>query len=297
VLRHGLKVRSHAGFFGVGDEAGASAQPELQLSNSLESTLPSGINPSGINPSGINLEVETSYLREKNDYFIRATLYIDGKDVVFDGPPIHRTGVLHVILRAFNASGGTLPGGIDQTRRIDLNEEGYQRAQKYGLIYTTLLPAPKPGPYQIRAACQDKATGKIGTGGDFVSIPQTKGSGLRLSGIVFQHALGTDDHVVPASGPSVYSAGQSARFAFRIASSGPKPKLEELEMRTRLFRDGVEVWHSAAMPVEAADQFIKGSLDVPKGLDPGNYMVRVDIGDKARPDTASAWQWAKLTLR
>ena len=294
VLRPGLKVRSHAGFFGIGDEVRtAAAGPELQLSQSLESPF---------RTSDINLDVETSYVAEKNDYFIRATLYIDGKDVVFSGPPVHRTGLVRVILRAFNAKGATLPGGIDQMRRIDINEEGYERLQKYGLIYTTLLPVAKPGPYQVRAACQDVATGRIGTGADFVSLPQTKGSGLRLSGIVFQHSLGTDDHVVPAFAPSVYSAGQSARFAVQIISGGPKPKPEELEMRTRLFRDGVEVWGSAAIPVESdatktASLFARGALEIPKGLDPGKYIVRVDIGDKGQPDTVAAWQWAKLTLR
>jgi hypothetical protein len=206
-----------------------------------------------------------------------------------------------VILRAFNANGDTVEGGIDQMRRIDLNEEGYERALKYGLIYTTLLAVSKPGPYQVRAACRDEATGRIGTAGDFVSIPKPKGNGLRLSGIVFQHALGTDDHVVPAARPSVYSAGQTARFAFQIASGGPQPKAERLVMRTRLFRDGVQVWESAAMPVEtdakkAASFFARGSFEVPQGLDPGKYMVRVDISDKALPDTVSAWQWAKLTV-
>ena len=294
VLRPGLAVRSHAGFFGVADEERpAAARPELQLMKSLESPF---------QLSDIRMEVETSYLNAKKDYFIRATLYIDGNDVVFSGQPIHRTGVLHVILRAFNATGGTLEGGIDQMRRIDLNEDGYERAQKYGLIYTTLLPVTKPGPYQVRAACRDVATGKVGTGGDFVSIPKPKGNGLRLAGIVFQHALGTDDHVVPAAGPSVYAAGQSARFAFQIASRGPQPRAERLAMRTLLFRDGVEVWEGAAMPVEtdvkkAANFFATGSLEVPKGLDPGKYMLRVDLIDKAQPDTVRAWQWARLTVQ
>jgi len=293
VLRPGLKVRSHTGFFGIGDEESIAARPELQLSKALDSPF---------RTADINLEVETSYVSAKKDYFIRATLYIDGKDVVFSGPPVHRTGLVHVVLRAFNANGGTLQGGIDQMRRIDVNEDGYERAQKFGLIYTTLLPVAKPGPYEVRAACQDKATGKVGTAADFVSIPQPKGEGLRMSGIIFQHALGTDDHVVPAMGPSAYAAGQSARFAFQITSLGPKPKVEQLEIRTRLFRDGVEVWQSAAMPLvtdatKTAGLFARGSLDVPKGLDPGNYMVRVDIGDKTQPDTVSAWQWAKLTLR
>jgi hypothetical protein len=59
--------------------------------------------------------------------------------------------------------------------------------------------------------------------------------------------------------------------------------------RARLFRDGVEVWKSAAMPVETAafktaGLFARRWLDIPKNLAPGNYMVREDIGDKAQPD-------------
>jgi hypothetical protein len=73
-------------------------------------------------------------------------------------------------------------------------------------------------------------------------------------------------------------------------------------MRTRLFRDGIEVWESAAMPVETdaknkASFFARGAIEVPNGLDPGNYMVRVDITDKAQPNPVSAWQWAKLTVQ
>ena len=292
VLRPGVKVRSHGGFFGVGDqERPEAAGPELQLLRSVDSPFQS---------SDINLEVEASYLSAKKDYFIRATLYIDGRDVFFEGPPIHRAGVLHVILRAFNAAGGTLEGGIDQMRRIDLNEEGYERAQKYGLIYTTLLAVPKPGPYQVRAACRDEATGKIGSGGDFVSIPKPKGTGMRLSGIVFQHALGTDDHVVPAARPSVYEPGQSAAFAFQIVSGRPQVRADRLVMRARFFRDGAEVWESAAMPIESdapkgASFFARGSLEVPK-VDPGKYMVRMDVSEKTLPDTVSAWQWARLTV-
>jgi hypothetical protein len=107
---------------------------------------------------------------------------------------------------------------------------------------------------------------------------------------------------VPAAGPSVYAAGQNVRFAFEIASGGPQPEADRLTMRTRLFRDGAQVWESAAMNVEtdakkAASFFASGSLQVPKGLDPGKYMLRLDISEKERPDIVSAWQWAKLTVQ
>jgi hypothetical protein len=294
VLRSGLTVRSHAGFFGIGDEdRSAESTPLAKLSRAIESPF---------QESDIHLDVDASYLIGKNDYYIRAAVYFDGKDVVFTGPPIHRAAVVRMVVRAFNANGASPQGGIDQTRRIDVDEDGYRRTLEYGLIYTTLLTVPKPGPHQVRVACMDDATGKMGTGSDFVPIPATKGSGLHLSGIAFQHDLGTDDHVVPAFRPGIYSAGQTAQFSFQIASSGPKPSIERLAMRTHLFRDGVDVWHSEATPVAAEavkseGYFAKGSLEVPKGLDPGKYLVRVDIADKDAPDAPAAWQWARLRVQ
>jgi VWFA-related protein len=294
VNRPGLTVRSHSGFYGIGDHEGtAPSGPELQLSTSLDSQF---------QESDIHLNVESTYLTGKNNYYIRATVYIDGKDVVFNGPPIHRTGVLHLTTQAFDVKGTLISGGIDQIRRVDLDEEGYRRALQYGLIYTTSLPVPKPGPYQIRVACMDEANSKVGTSGDLVNIPEPKGSGWRLSGIVFQHDLGTDDHIVPAAKSSVYSAGQVAKFEVQLASNGPKAKTEHLELRTRLYRDGVEVWKSTAMPVppdtsKMPSTFVTGSLEVPKNLTAGHYLVRVEVADRDAPDTASAWQWAKLRIQ
>ncbi|MDR3700377.1 MAG: VWA domain-containing protein [Candidatus Sulfopaludibacter sp.] len=278
MVKPGLSVRSHAGFFGVAGEApGASTGPELQLSQPLDSA------------TGIGLDVEAGYVAGKRE-FIRTTVYIDGNDVLFQGPPIHRTGVLHLMVRAFNANGGMLSGGIDQIRRIDLDEAGYERAQKYGLIYTALLPAPKPGSYRVRVACRDEATGKSGAGADFVSIPEMRGKGPRLSGIVFQHDLGTDNHILPATMPRVYAGGASVSFAVQITGA----PADGLQMRTRLYRNGAQVWESAPLPV--AGSAARGSFEVPRGLDPGRYMVRVEIAEKAA-DNAVAWQWAKLTLR
>lgn len=289
-LRPGLTVRSHTGFFGIGDEYHNSTPTMAAiLSKAMESPFPL---------SDIHLAAEAGYLTGKNSYFLRVTVYIDGHDVAFTGPPAHMTGSVHLLVRAFNANGEAAAGGIDDTRQIDVDESDYRRTLNYGLVYTTLLTVPKPGPYRVRVVCRDDDTGKIGTGSDFVNIPSTKSAGLRLSGILFQHDLGIDDQLVPASVPGVYSAGQTARFSFRISWNGTKPNMDRLDIRTRLYRDGAEVWHSMSEPV-AADpaNFARGSLQIPAGLDPGNYLLRVDLEDKDTPYRPAAWQWAKLRVR
>jgi hypothetical protein len=66
-----------------------------------------------------------------------------------------------------------------------LNEEGHDRAMKYGLVYFTFIPITKPGPYQIRAAILDQASGKIGTANEFLLIPKPAARGFLLSGSYF----------------------------------------------------------------------------------------------------------------
>jgi VWFA-related protein len=293
VRRPSLHVRSHQGFFGVADEeiAAASPRPELQLAAALESPFQS---------SGVRMEIDSGVLNaRKNDSFIRTAVVLNGRDLDLTGPAVHRTGVIHLIVRVFEVSGNRVPGGIDQALRIDLDEEGYERALKYGLIYTALLPAAKPGPYQVRAACRDEGNGKIGTAGDFVEVPRLE-KGLTLSGIVFQRSQGVADHVRPAIGPIDYAPGERAQFALQIINAPASP----LTIRTRLFRDGSEVYEGPAVPVvtgtstsTAARPLTRGAIDIPASLQPGDYMMRVEVEDRLPPaGHAMAWRWARLSV-
>jgi VWFA-related protein len=291
VRRSGLRVRSHQGFFGVADDdlAAASLRPELQLAAALESPF---------RPSGVSMEIQSGFLNaRKNDSFIRTAVILDGRDLAMSGPPLHRTGIIHLMVRAFAVSGDQIRGGINQTLRIDLNEEGYERALKYGLIYTALLPVAKPGPYQVRAACRDESTGKMGAASDFVVVPKLKG--LALSGIVFQHSLGVEDHVRPATGARSYAPGERAEFALQVINAPDAP----LIMRTRLFRDGSQVHEGPPQPVDAGSPKVAGrflthaAIAIPADLAPGDYLLRVDIEDQLPPPShARAWQWARLTV-
>ena len=290
VRRPGLHVRSHQGFFGVADEemAAAPLRPELQLATALESPFQS---------SGLRMEVQSGFLNvRKNVAAIRTTVVLDGRDLDLSGPPIHRTGVFHLVVRAFAVNGSQVPGGIDQALRIDLDPDGYERALKYGLIYAALIPVTKAGPYQVRAACRDENTGKVGTAGDFVVVPKLKG--MALSGIVFETSRAVYDHVRPAIGSSDYAPGERAQFAFEIIN----PTAGPLTMRTRLFRDGAQAYESPATPVamgerKAGHAFTSAVIEIPANLQPGDYLMRVEVEDQMSPPHQSkAWQWVRLRV-
>jgi hypothetical protein len=299
VLRAGLKVRTHSGFFGISDEDATRAEREQrpELIGALESPFQS---------QGLGVEVRAAFLNaKKNQSFLRTEVTIDGRTLKLTGPPQHLTGVIHLLARAFAVTGEQLVGGIDQHLRVDLNAEGYQRALKYGLVYTTLIEVPKPGPYQMRVACSDESTGKIGTASDFVDVPQIKGRYVVLSGLVFAGNRGDYDVVVPAMGPAYFAPGEKAAFAFQVlrapgaSSSGDRG----LTLRTRLFRDAEQIAETPAVPVvtdakkSASQFFTRGEIDIPAGLAPGEYLLRVDVENPTAKKPQLAWRWARLTVR
>ena len=297
VLKPGLKVRCHQGFFGLADEerAPVSTHPELQLAAALESPFQT---------SAVRLRVSGAFLNaRKNSSILRATVVIDGRDLEFSGPPINRSAVLHLLVRAYSVAGEALPGSFDQVLRVNVNEEGYERALKYGLIYTTLVPIDKPGPYQIRAACRDENNGKLGNASDFLIVPRIGGRRMVLSGIMFQNSAGKEDTVVPALAPLTHSPGQTVEFLFQVVNSpgAPALKTKSLTMKTRLFRDGVQISESASLPIDTDEKkpgsrfFSRGAIQLPSRLDPGEYFLRVEVVNPlAPPKSNTAWQWARL---
>jgi hypothetical protein len=149
-------------------------------------------------------------------------------------------------------------------------------------------------PQQIKFC---EGTGKIGTASDFVVVPALKG--LALSGIAFQRSLGVEDHVRPATGPRDYAPGERAEFALQIINAPVAP----LTIRTSLFRDGAQVYETAAKPIEARASktagrfFTHSAIDIPSSLEPGDYLMRVDVEDQLSPrHHARAWQWARLSI-
>ena len=73
-------------------------------------------------------------------------------------------------------------------------------------------------------------------------------------------------------------------------------------MRTRLFRDGAEVYESPAAPVamgtrKAGRAFTSAAIEIAANLQPGDYLMRVEVEDQLPPPRhAKAWQWVRLRV-
>jgi VWFA-related protein len=294
VTKAGLQVRARSGFFGISDEEGT--MPHVRAELTLESSLES---PFGV--SGIDLRLRSSFLSaRKNERLVRTSLWVNAHGLTLEGPVYNRSGIVHLLVRAFAVNGAQMEGGIDTFLRVSLNEEGYERAMKWGLVYSTVIPVPKPGPYQIRAAMLDQASGKIGAANQFLMISNTPARGFQLSGIMFPQMLSKEDDITPAFGPATFGPGQRVPFAFEMIGGADE---KSLQISTLLYRDGELVERSPARPLQLAGKSLHGSLFaksevvIPELAATGDYRLRVIVSESA-PGRAgrAASQWADLEI-
>lgn len=289
VTKPGLQVRARSGFYGVAEQPAAvpMERAELRLASSLESPFGS---------SAVDLHLRSSFLSARNnEWLATVSLWVDAHNLTLEGPVYNRSGIIHLLVRSFGVSGAELDGGIDKILRVSLNEEGFERAMKYGLVYSTTMVIKKPGPYQVRAALLDQASGRIGTASQFLAVPKTDKRRIALSGIVFPSMLSKEDDIIPASEATSFAPGQRVPFAFEIiGGAGAKDFLAT----TSLYRDGELVFKSDAQPVDTSKKtmhgsiFAKSEVSIPAGAPPGDYKMQLVVSGAAKV----ASQWADLTI-
>jgi VWFA-related protein len=279
VNKPGLLVRSRSGFLGVPEPEAIAPSPEAEpLTTALDSPFRS---------DDVGVDVKCSFLKAgRNLPSIRASMIVRAQDLTLEGPVYNRSAIIHLLIRAYGVNGADLDRSADKTLRVSLNEEGYQRALKFGLVYAIEIEVPKPGPYRVRVALRDESSGRVGTASQFLVVPSLNGRRLALSGLMFAGSYGTADDIVPAPAPIALLPGGSARFAFEVFGMGDTSR--KLQAQTRLFRDGAKVYESPLRPLQLASKsvhgeaFAKDELGIPPELPPGDYVLQEEITEQHR---------------
>jgi VWFA-related protein len=292
VRRPGLHVRSRSGFFGESG-SGESTPPGQggELLTALDSPFRS---------DGVGVDVKCSFMKAgRNLPSIRASMIVRAQDLTLEGPVQNRSAIIHLLIRAYGVNGPDLDRSADKMLRVSLNEEGYQRALKYGLVYAMEVEVAKPGPYRVRVALRDEASGRVGTASQYLVVPNLSGHKLTLSGLIFPGSYGTDDDIVPAPSPIALVPGGNAKFVFEVFGAGDHAR--SLQSQVRLFRDGAKVYEGPVRPLQVASKlvhgegFAKDDLGIPAGLAAGDYELQEEIAEeKTGGKMVRASQWAEL---
>lgn len=296
VKRAGLHVRTRTGFFGTSDRA---SQPLprtrlAQIARAMASPLGGG---------ALQLRLTTLFSQAaQSGPFLNSMLYFDPKQLVFaDEPDDWHKAVIDIVAVTFGDNGQQVDG-TDRTWTLRLRGDGYKDVLKNGMVYSVHVPVKKPGAYQVRVVLRDAGSELVGSASQFIEVPDIDKGRLALSGIVLRneqpqstlppgsdHPEGHQVEADPQGTPAVriFQQGTAITYGYQIlnaqADANKKP---DLEVQTRLFRDGAEVYTGKPSPLPVLNQedpkrlLGGGRMQLGGKISPGDYVLQVIVTDK-----------------
>lgn len=154
--------------------------------------------------------------------------------------------------------------------------------------------------YQMRVALRDQSSERVGAANQFIDVPDLTRGRLTLSSILLRqdvrgalpdvnHAEGQvfQDDPATAAALRVFKPGYALTYDYLVfnAQSGDAHKTD-LEVRTRLFRDGNLIYTGQPMVPAVAGEATSGRLlagghlTLATGISPGDYVLQVIVTDK-----------------
>jgi VWFA-related protein len=304
VKRSGLSLRTRKGFYGISEDDAKLAQR-----TPIDKTNLALISPFGAHDVDVEL---TSFFAnsQATGSLLRSFMYINAKDLTFadngDGWQATNVEIRGIIF----GNNGDVVDQVNYTRRLRIRAEAYEQALRDGLALQFDMPIKKPGPYQLRVSVRDLASSRIGSAGQFVSVPNLGNQRLALSGIVLggavaasqpkQSATASDGPVTDSPAIRRFSPGANLQFACVIYNGAidAASRRPQLTMLARLFHDGKIVQTSPLMSVDATNQpdlariITAGLVQLNTDLEPGKYFLQLVVSDPLSKDKqGEAMQW------
>ena len=303
VKRKGLTVRTRNGFVGVGELA--KPQP-LTTTGQLGKAL---MSPFGANE--VNVRLTTMFTNFETGSLLRSLLYINAQDLAFaDEPDGGHVATFDLGIILFGDNGRP----VDQQSRevkLRLSKDTYESALQSGLVYTLDTPIKQAGAFQYRVALRDQSSGRIGSAGQFVQVPNLANNHMALSGLVVLKDLPDKPDgaaAVQQNGREAISAGPAVRqfrqgdkllFAYSIynAQQNESTHLPQLTAQARIFRDGKLLFTGSPAAIDSARSDPKrvpsvGRLQLGLEFEPGQYVLQVVVTDqltKEKQSISSQW--------
>lgn len=318
VTRPGLHVRTRAGFIGVPDRERRQEQQQLAGPEGRDRQILGALySPFGARE--LSLQMTSFFFNaEKEGSFVRSLFHIDPDHLTFKDDPARpgiKTLSLEIVSFSFNESGAV----IDQHGRsfaLSFDAEKFKLVQANGLIYNNDFVLKKPGAYQFRTVLRDPATGKLGSAGQFIQVPDLTKKHLALSGLILaspspEQAAQTDANAPALDSFDVNRSPAVRRFPrgglldygavvynAKTDSQSHKPNLTT---QVEIYQDGKRIFQSQPRQIESEDTVgriaCNGRLTV-ASLPPGDYQLHLIVTDVlAKSKYARADQWMDFGIR
>ena len=257
--------------------------------------------------------------KQKNDpdniSFVRSFFHIDPSNLTFkDAANGEKILKMDIATFTFNENGLI----IEQHGRafeLQLDDARYRMAMKKGFSYTDDFVIKKPGAYQFRAVIRDAETGRMGSAGQFIQVPDLTKKRLALSGLVLglidkearQETAKPEERDDIQPTPSVRRFSRDAMIDYgavvynsTIDSKTGKPKLT---MQLEFYRDGKVIHQMEPKPIDPGEGANPKRLDCGgrlklTGFPPGDYIMRLVVTDQlAKQKYSRVEQWMDFSVR
>ena len=313
--RAGLHVRTRTGFYGTPDrqKQGIPHTRQAELAHALNSPFNSG---------QIHVRLTTLFSNAlAGGNYLNSMLYIDAKDLRFeDEPDDWHKAILDVVAVTFDEN-GTAVDTSDRTYTVRVRGDTYKHILQDGLVYSVHHPVKRPGPYQMRVALRDASSEEVGSATQFVEVPDVTKGKLTLSSIVVREdnpkppAPPSGSQPAPAAAPSpsgapatpnaagetegqaesnlgspairIFKPGSRIIYGFQVLNAeADSSKQANLELQTRLFRDGDQIYEGKPMVLPTTGQtdpkrlIEGGEMRLGGAMKPGDYVLQVIVTDR-----------------
>lgn len=290
VRRPGVRVRTRKEFLGIADPEEPAGPP-----NPAQQLVRAAISP--FVETAIELRATTlPGYSPKLGTFLRALLHIDARALAFiEGADGKKTASADVLGMAFDRD-GTQVAHLSTGFSVGLADGAADDALRDGLAYTLRIPVRRAGAYHVRFAVRDRSSGRLGSAGEFVEVPDVAGGEFALSGIVLRTEetfSGTDEGgsapaeggepiaVPPSQALRIYRAGATLSYAYEVYNAG-----NEVQAAPNVWRGTARILaapnDTLVPPAGRAGRFgARGRLKLGAALPRGSYTLQVTA---ATPD-------------
>ncbi len=269
----GLHVRTRDGFFGApGPGPAVEHTREAEIVRALQSPYAAG----ALHPRVTALFSN----KPQGGSTINAMLYVNRDELKWSNEPdgSHKAS-LDVAAAAFDENGLAL-APMDTTYNLHLPGDHFAEALKKGEVYGIHVAVNKPGPYVVRAAVRDAATGNTGSAQQFVEAPDIPGGHMALSGVVLLENPPTAGDASLGAARRSFRRGSAVAYGYEVINAAHPG----LNAEIRVFHDGqlVTSGKNELAPDGEGSQRLKGmgQLALGASIAPGEYVLQVIVSDK-----------------
>jgi len=243
---------------------------------------------------------------------MRSFVHIDPKDLTFSYTPDGwKTASFNIVAVAFGNNGVPVE---QKEAEYTIKAKGptFDTMMQRGFVYVLMVPIKSPGVYQYRVAVRDKTSGKVGSTGQIIEVPDLGKRKLTLSNLFAENVsmsvwqniasgkIGNGPGQVQVPSTLLYDtvlrkfvAGSVLRYGFEVYNAKADGAMPNIETQAQILQNDRVVVEGNLNKVNSTAQAdpkhvrVSGAIMLKDTLQPGDYLLKMTVVDRAGKQTAT----------